>query len=149
VRRLAGLTLIELMVTVAILSILAAVAYPIYTSQMQKSRRVEAKAAATKLALAEEQYRSRRGVYLAVANNSLTDIANLGLDNAEWNANAATSVARYYDFAVNVTNGGTRFTVSVTPKAGGPQAGDSACTGFFVDHLGAKTGNGTLGDACW
>ncbi len=147
--RSAGLTLIELLITVAILTVLAAVALPMYTQQQMKARRVEAKSAAMKLALAEEQYRSRRGNYRSVANNSLSDIASLGLDANEWDPSSASSVARYYDYSVNVTNGGTRFQVSLTPKTAGPQAGDNACTGFFIDQLGQKTASGTRGDACW
>ncbi len=148
-RRLTGMTLIELMVTVAILSVIAAIAYPMYTDQMRKARRAEAKAAATKLALAEEQYRSRRGVYLPVAQNDLDDIEDLGLDRNEWDPSAAGSIVKHYSFQVNTTNANTRFSVTLTPTAGGGQDSDSACTSFSIDQLGTKTATGTLGDACW
>jgi len=45
-----GFTLIELMVTVAIVTILATIAVTSYTSQIQKSRRTEAKSALLDLA---------------------------------------------------------------------------------------------------
>ena len=40
-----GLTLVELMVVVAVMAIIATIAYPIYTNQVQKSRRADAKVA--------------------------------------------------------------------------------------------------------
>jgi len=41
-RRHAGFTLIEMLVTVAVISILAAIAYPSYQDQVRRSRRAEA-----------------------------------------------------------------------------------------------------------
>jgi type IV pilus assembly protein PilE len=58
-----GFTLIELMVTVGIVTILATIAVTSYTSQVQKSRRTEAKSALLDLAGREERLFSTTNVY--------------------------------------------------------------------------------------
>src|SRR5258708_33944626 len=58
-----GFTLIELMVTVAIVSILATIAVTSYSSQVQKSRRTEAKSALLDLAGREERLFSTTNTY--------------------------------------------------------------------------------------
>lgn len=140
-----GLTLVELMIVIAVLSILTAVAYPMYTQQVQKSRRAEARSMAMKLAFAEEQYRSLRGNYLNVSD--LSDISNLGLDDDEWNTASGQGLFHYYDFAVTNANA-TQFRISITPR--GTQTADSTkCSAFRLDQLLNKTATGTLGNDCW
>ena len=51
-----GFTLIELMVTVAIATILISIAIPAYNTQIRKSRRTEAKTALLDLAGREERF---------------------------------------------------------------------------------------------
>ena len=58
-----GFTLIELMVAVAIAGILAAVAYPNYTSYVQRSRRADAAAVLTAVVQAQERYRGNRSTF--------------------------------------------------------------------------------------
>jgi type IV pilus assembly protein PilE len=58
-----GFTLIELMVTVAIVTILATLAVTSYTSQVRKSRRTEAKSALLDLAGREERLFSTTNTY--------------------------------------------------------------------------------------
>ncbi len=51
-----GFTLIELMIVVAIISILAAVAYPSYVNQTKKARRSDAQQLMLDISNREEQY---------------------------------------------------------------------------------------------
>src|SRR5277367_3432427 len=61
-----GFTLIELMVTVAILGIVATIATTSYTSQIQKSRRTDARSAVLDLAGREEKLFSTTNAYSAL-----------------------------------------------------------------------------------
>ncbi len=62
-QRSLGFTLIEVMIVVAIIGILAAIAYPSYQNQMQKTRRADAKASLMELAQFMERNYSTSGAY--------------------------------------------------------------------------------------
>ncbi len=58
-----GFTLVELMITVAILSILAAVAIPAYSNYMNRAKQSDAIIGLKAAQMAEEQYYSENGAY--------------------------------------------------------------------------------------
>ena len=60
----AGFTLIELMITVAIVALLAAIAIPSYQDSVWKGKRAEAKAAIFKALQAEERYYTQNNTYV-------------------------------------------------------------------------------------
>ncbi len=62
-QRIAGFTLIELMITVVILAILVGIAYPAYTKWVTASRRTDAQAALMQLANEEERFFTECGHY--------------------------------------------------------------------------------------
>src|SRR4051812_18346560 len=69
----AGFTLIEMMVTVAIVGALAAVALPTFTSESRKAKGdAEVPAFFAELAIREEQYAIENGVYLSTGTESTT-----------------------------------------------------------------------------
>jgi type IV pilus assembly protein PilE len=145
-RASSGFTLIELMVTVAIVTILATIAVTSYTSQVQKSRRTEAKSALLDLAGREERLFSTTNAYssdeafLGYATVSGTPMTNMNFGNGYYRLTATVAPA------VSPTT----YILTATPVAGTSQAGDTTCGAFSVNQLGVQTVSGTGTPAsCW
>lgn len=73
-----GFTLMELMVVVAVISILASIAYPSYTSAVLKGKRAQAKAALAELLQQQERFMTQKNCYMAFT----TDTAGTGAATA-------------------------------------------------------------------
>jgi type IV pilus assembly protein PilE len=129
----AGFTLIELMVTVAIVAILAAIAYPSYQDHMRKGRRSAAQSFMIDVAAREQQYLLDARKYAAGADA----LARLKLP-------VPAEVASFYSVAVGPPRPTVppSYTIVATPIAGSAQAADGVLT---LDHKGAKTRNGEAG----
>lgn len=135
-----GFTLIEVMVTVAIIAILAAVAYPQYTQQVVRTRRAAATGCATELA----QFMER--VY---AGNIRYD-QNNGAATALPAVPCRNELNGVYTFAFAASQPTARtFTVEAVP-AGAQAARDGRCGTLRIDQANTRTitGAGTAAD-CW
>lgn len=62
-RKQLGFTLIEMMIVVSIIAILAAIALPLYTNYVNRSKQTEAKSTLLSLKLEQEQYRAEFNCY--------------------------------------------------------------------------------------
>jgi type IV pilus assembly protein PilE len=141
-----GFTLVEMMVTVLILAILAAIAVPSYSSQVRKSRRTEARNSVLDAAAREERFYATNNKYSQTA----TDLGYAALPQP----------GQYYQLAIACTPDATCTGYSVTATPQGPQVKDTSCATFQVDQTGKQTasaavapgGNQTAPDTtttCW
>ncbi len=124
-----GLTLIELMVVLAVMGIIATVAYPIYTDQVQKARRADAKVALESVAQAQERFYTINGEY----TDTLADL------DVSADIQGGNSDEGYYTVSVVHPDDDTqRFTATAQVDAAAAQAGDTDCVSFTVNQTGVK-----------
>lgn len=129
-----GFTLIEAMIAVAIIGILAAIAYPAYNNHVQKSRRETAKADLLAAAQLLERFYAINYTYVGATAGSTGTIS----------ATSPSSGTAFYGLALSGLTA-TSYTISATPISGGPQASDK-CGTLTIDQAGNKT---AADASCW
>lgn len=130
-----GFTLIELMIAVAVVGILAAIAYPSYTSYLFKSRRADALSALTQAQIRLERCYAQNFSYSAPCAGAPSFPMN--------------STQNFYN--ITLTNlGATTYTLTATPK--NAQAQDTTCAVMSINQANVKTASNSSGVAqtvCW
>jgi type IV pilus assembly protein PilE len=144
-----GFTLVELMIAVAIVAILAAIAFPSYQDQVNSSRRSDAQGTLSSFALAMERFYTSNTTYLGAAGTQAVP-ANSGapwIFSSEAPLDGAT---KYYDLTIKAGATQNSYTLLATPK--NAQAGDGV---MELDSTGAKrwdrdnSGGFGADEACW
>lgn len=121
-RKSGGMTLIELMIVIAIISILAAIAFPSYQDYIIRANRSRAQQFVLEIA-------NREGQYLLDARLYTATIGAGGL-----NLTAPAELATRYTFIVALTGPPPGYLITATAIGG--QASDGNLT---LDDLGTKT----------
>ena len=131
-----GFTLIKLMIVVAIVSILATLAYPSYMDHVRKGSRAKAQAFLLDLA-------QRQQSYLLVHREYAGNLGELGFaQNADGNLALGADVASLSDAynvaqitVNNIAGPPPSFNLTLTPRAGSPQEADGT---LCLDNAGER-----------
>jgi type IV pilus assembly protein PilE len=135
-----GFTLIEIMITVLIVAVLAAVATAGYRSQVQKSRRTDARNALLDLAGREEKLFTTVNAYSQTPSDLGYGAVGISFP--------ITVGSGYYTVSASVPNPPVSYLITAT--AIGTQANDTQCATLSVDQTGAQTSTGGAASAtCW
>jgi type IV pilus assembly protein PilE len=132
-----GFTLIELMITVAVVGILAAIAYPAYTSHIRKGKRATAQAALMDIASKEQVYLLDRRAFLCapIAAGCTTSLADLGFTVPQ-------EIASAYTITVTTTASPPAFTATATPINAQANGGERV---LWVKETGDRSPAATSG----
>ncbi|MGJ8581162.1 MAG: type IV pilin protein [Psychromonas sp.] len=131
-KKVAGFTLIELLITVAIIGILASIAYPSYQGVMEKTRRQEAIRTLLEASQLMESYYAMNLDYSgAISGGEITDYTV----NDEF--------SDYYELTGTATS--STFNLSATPLSTGAQSADE-CGTLTITHTGST---GSDSSDCW
>lgn len=160
---LQGFTLVELLITVVILGILAAIAYPSYTSYVAQTRRSDATINLSRIAATQEKFFTECGRYadnLGVSGtprNCATGTLDAGLSAGGLTTDgfyAITAVVAPGPAPLNAPGGGG-FTLTAQPAGTQIVADNAKCNTITINQAGVKTALGTdglsgpNGGKCW
>lgn len=124
-----GFTLIEVMITVAIIGILASIAVPMYNQYLSKTYRSDAYSALERMATKQEELMLRKN-----GGGYETTVTNIGGPDTK---------NGYYKLSViSATDSG--FSLQADAVLAGPQGNDTGCTALILTSTGLKTP-----EECW
>lgn len=166
-RKLRGFTLIELMIVVAVIGVLAAIAYPAYKDSILKGRRAQARAALAELLQQQERYMTQNNCYLGFSNSNGVASASAPSPNTACGGVTASSVPfknfagetlanASYMLSATVCPGASNATLSIAScvkLVATPIRSDPAVANLEITSSGTKTCTGTASSSnfrlCW
>ncbi len=129
------------MVVIAIIGILAMIAYPSYMQSVRSSNRSDAQTAVLTTANSLERFFATNGTYTI----------NLGQLGLIVDGGIGYSENRHYTVVVAAGPSGniaTSYTIVAVPAAGDIQTGDIDCPQFLLDSLGLRVPDPAV-SRCW
>lgn len=152
-RTMHGFTLIELMITVAIIGILASIAVPSYSSYIARARRADARAQLMQVTQLMQRFYTANDRFDKDRSALVTDAASAFLASVNRSPADGTKI---YDLVFGTfPSDGQSFTASMVPVATGAMANDEcgsftiASTGVRGVNVNGSPGSTTLRDKCW
>ncbi len=144
-------TLIELMIVVAIVGIIASIAYPSYTEMVEKSRRADAKGALLGFANAMERYFTENNSYCGAGTTDQgTCLSGSGAPTIFQTTSPIDGGTAFYNLTINTTVTSTSYTLTATRT--GAQANDE-CGNLTIAQTGQRgissADPGISVDDCW
>jgi len=141
-----GFTLIEMLVVLVILAILAAIAYPSYLESVRKAKRVEGRAALTKIMQQQERYYSLHTTYLAFSS----DATGENEKKFKW-FSGEQAASSFYEISAQACNGEhIRDCVLLTAQPGTIKVDrhyrDPVCGNLTLNSRGERKADA---DKCW
>ncbi len=150
-RRLAGFTLIELMITMAIIAILASIAIPSYTSYIARAHRADARTQLVQVAQFMQRFYAATDSYKE--DRALKPVIEQIPDSLK---NSPPEGTALYTLAIPTdTLDAMKFTLQMVPVSTQKMA-DDECGTFTLTSTGIKgvldgatVGDAALRDTCW
>lgn len=150
-----GFTLMEMMITVAILGILSAITVPSYVKYVQKSKRTEAKTEILRIAQLQESYYVQNLSYALALNGT----GGLGFSGSSLTTESGLYSVQVTGFDGDADNSTTcsgtsaspciGYRIEATPVSGKGQDNDTDCAGGFrLTNTGAKRAKNST-DSDW
>lgn len=136
-----GFTLVELMIALAIASILAAIAYPSYQDSVRKSRRADCEGALVGFASAMERYFTTNNVYTGAGPAG----ADTGAPTVYFTQCPVGGGTPSYNLTIQAATA-TTYTLQAAPI--NAQAND-ACGTLSLSQANVKTASGGTVASCW
>ena len=133
------------MITVAILGIIAAVAYPSYQESVRQSRRADGVAAALGIQIAQERFRGNCPFYAQTLGASNVCGANAGASTVQA---SAASREGYYTLSVQAASAtGNSYTIVIDPQ--GYQVSDTSCDPMTITYNSTNPNGLKAPASCW
>lgn len=126
-----GYNLIELMITVAIIGILASIALPSYQQYVIRASREALQAEFLQLANLQERIYLNSNAYTGNLTNAYSGLSTGGLGKTSGNSDDGK-----YSISLSPTTASNTFTLTATPIAGKTQVGDGNVT---INSAGTRT----------
>lgn len=130
-----GFSLIELMITVAIIGVLAGIAYPNYQKSIMSSKRADAKSALLELANFLERNASEGGCYTNPGADALCNTGDDTNPTLPFTAAPKQGAANYTLSLADISS--DTFTLNASPVVGSAQEKDD-CGTLTLTNTGSK-----------